>query len=86
MPRYYFHVRRGQLTVLDHQGLELADSVDAEAEAADRAQQFANGAAMNGASMNKASASRAGGIIVADDNWQPCLNCRSKEAKGGAWD
>ena len=23
--RYYFHVRRGQVTVLDHQGVELAD-------------------------------------------------------------
>ena len=64
MPRYYFHVRRGQLTVLDHGGIELADSVDAEAEAAERAQQLANGEAMNGASAS------AGGIIVADDNWQ----------------
>jgi hypothetical protein len=26
MPRYYFHVRRGQVTVLDHEGLRLADS------------------------------------------------------------
>ena len=26
MPRYYFHVRRGQITVLDHEGIELADS------------------------------------------------------------
>ena len=60
MPRYYFHVRRGQLTVLDHEGIELADSVDAEAEAAERAQQLANGEAMNGASMNEASASRGG--------------------------
>ena len=33
MPRYYFHVRRGQLTVLDDEGIELADSADAEGEA-----------------------------------------------------
>jgi len=69
MPRYYYHVRRGQLTVLDHEGIELADYLDAEAEAAERAQRLANGEAMNGASMNEASASR-GTIIVADDNWQ----------------
>ena len=64
MPRYYFHVRRGQITVLDHGGIELADTVDAEAEAAERAQQLVNGEAMNGA-----SAERRRGIIVADDNW-----------------
>jgi hypothetical protein len=74
MPRYYFHVRSGQITILDHEGIELADSADAEAEAAERAQQLANGEAMNGAStngasMNEASASRRW-IIVADDNWQ----------------
>ena len=69
MPRYYFHVRRGQITILDHEGIELAGCADAEAEAAERAQQLANGEAMNGASMNGASAGR-GRIIVADDNWQ----------------
>jgi hypothetical protein len=79
MPRYYFHVRRGQITVLDQEGIELADTVDAELQAAQRAKQVVsgaamngasmNGASMNGASMNEGSASR-GGIIVADDNWQ----------------
>ena len=38
MPRYYFHVSRGQITILDHEGIELADTVDAEVEAAQRAQ------------------------------------------------
>ena len=66
MPRYYFHVRRGQLTVLDHEGVELADTLDAEVEAAQGAQGIAK--AMNGASINEASAS-GGSIIVADDNW-----------------
>jgi hypothetical protein len=73
MPRYYFHVRRGQITILDHEGIELGDTVDAEVEATQRAQQVMdgeamNGASMNGASMNEPSASR-GRIIVADDNW-----------------
>jgi hypothetical protein len=35
MPRYYFHVRRGQLTVLDYVGIVLADTTAAEVEAHD---------------------------------------------------
>jgi hypothetical protein len=27
--RYYFHIRRGQVTVLDNQGLELSDTYEA---------------------------------------------------------
>jgi hypothetical protein len=34
MPRYYFHVRRDQITILDQEGIELAETVDAEVEAA----------------------------------------------------
>ena len=69
MPHYYFHVRRGQITVLDHEGIELADAANAKVEATQRAQQVVNAEAMNGASMNEASASRSRVIIVADDNW-----------------
>ena len=74
MPRYYFHVRRGQMTVLDQEGIELAGTVDAEVEAAQRAQQIVNrgslnGGSLNGGFLNGQSASR-GRIIVADDNWQ----------------
>ena len=52
MPRYYFHVRRGQMTVLDQEGIELADTADAEVEAAQRAQQIVNRESLNGGSMN----------------------------------
>ena len=74
MPRYYFHVRRGQVTVLDQEGIELADTVDAEVEAAQRAQQIVNrgslnGELLNGASLNGEYVSR-GRIVVADDNWE----------------
>ena len=62
MPHYYFHVRRGQITVLDHDGIALADTTHAKVEAAQRAHQVVNGEAMNGASMKEASARR-GGII-----------------------
>ena len=84
MRRYYFHVRRGQITVLDQEGIELADTVDAEVEAAQRAQQIVNrgslngellnGASLNGASLNGASLNgeyvSRGRIVVADDNWE----------------
>src|SRR6185295_7999215 len=72
-------MRRGQMTVLDQEGIELADTVDAEMEAAQRAQQILNRGSLNGGSLNGKflngkflngqSASR-GRIIVADDNWQ----------------
>ena len=74
MPRYYFHVRRGQITILDHEGIEFADTVDAEVEAAERAQQIVNGGSLNGESLNgeslNAKSASRGRIIVADDNWQ----------------
>ena len=33
MPRYFFHVKRGQVTILDQNGLELGGLEEAEAEA-----------------------------------------------------
>ena len=39
MPRYFFHVKRGQVTVLDQEGIELANPAQAEEEAARLAQQ-----------------------------------------------
>jgi hypothetical protein len=63
MPHFYFHVRRGQITILDHEGIELADTVDAEAEATQRAQGLVYGEAMDEASGDRRR------IIVADDNW-----------------
>ena len=62
MPHYYFHVRRGQITILDNEGVALAGAADAEAEAAQRAQGLVSG--------DEASAGR---IIVADDNWETLL-------------
>jgi hypothetical protein len=37
MPRYYFHVKRGQVTFLDHEGVECANLEEAIREAARRA-------------------------------------------------
>jgi|RhiMethySRZTD1v2_1073278.scaffolds.fasta_scaffold1394982_1 hypothetical protein len=60
MPRYYFHVKRGQVTVLDHEGAELLDLAEAEKEALRRAQEIV---ARDGPMIK-------GSIIVADDNWR----------------
>jgi hypothetical protein len=62
MSRYYFHVKRGQVTILDHEGIELADGADAEVEAAQRAKRLVKGASFD-------PSASAGRIIVADDNW-----------------
>jgi hypothetical protein len=40
------------MTVLDQEGIELADTVDAEMEAAQRAQQILNRGSLNGGSLN----------------------------------
>jgi hypothetical protein len=65
MPRYFFHVKRGQMTVLDQEGIELANTAEAEIEAARRAQQIVGEDASKGV-----PASTGGMIIVADENWQ----------------
>src|SRR5262245_17169278 len=36
MPRYYFHIKRGQVVVLDQEGLELSGMAEADKEAARR--------------------------------------------------
>ena len=61
MPRYYFHVRRGQVTILDREGAELPDNAEAEIEALRRAEQIVRGEALKGVP------GRSGAIIVADD-------------------
>ena len=39
MPQYFFHVKRGQVTVLDQEGIELENPAQAEEEAVRRTQQ-----------------------------------------------
>ena len=40
MPRYFFHVKRGQVTILDQNGIELGDHEEAEAEGKRRLQEI----------------------------------------------
>jgi Domain of unknown function (DUF6894) len=64
MHRYYFHVKRGQMTELDHVGVELADIAEATWEAARRAQEIVSRNNLN------AIPPINGAIVIADDAWQ----------------
>jgi len=71
MPRYFFHVKRGQVTVLDQEGIELDNDAQAEEEAARRVQQCLADEAWNGTPVGHEISS--GMIIVADENWRRLL-------------
>jgi hypothetical protein len=64
VPRYFFHAKRGQVTILDQEGIDLGNATQAEEEAARRAQQCLADDARNGTPLSR------GIIIVADDNWR----------------
>jgi hypothetical protein len=59
MRRFYFHVKRGRVTILDNEGSELADTAQAEAEATRRAREI----------VTRTTRADTGTIVVADD-WQ----------------
>jgi len=63
MPRYFFHVRRGQLTVIDREGIELTDFGEVAREAARRGREVATSEAPKGMP-------RQGGFIIVDDEWE----------------
>ena len=63
MSRYFFHVRRGQVTVLDHEGTELEDAEEAAREAARRGREIAARDALQGV------APCSGVIVVANEHW-----------------
>jgi len=60
--RYFFHVKRGQVTILDQEGVELADIREAAREAARRGWEIAAHEALNGAPAGA-------GKIIIDDEW-----------------
>jgi uncharacterized protein DUF6894 len=67
MSRYFFHLRRGQVTVLDQEGVELASIEDAAREATRRAQEIASKDALHGG----VASSRV--ISIADDAWRTVM-------------
>ena len=64
MPQYFFHVKRGQVTVLDEEGIELENPAQAEEEAVRRTQQCLADDAWNSTPVSR------GMIIVDDENWR----------------
>jgi hypothetical protein len=67
MSRFFFHLRRGQVTVLDQEGVELASIEDAAKEATRRAQVIASKDALHGG----LASSRV--ISIADDAWRTVM-------------
>ena len=66
MPRYFFHVRRGDVTVFDREGVELTGIAEAAGEAARRGREAAARDAEN-------SASRGAGRILIEEGWRTVL-------------
>lgn len=62
MPRYYFHIKRGQATFHDLQGVELSDTSEALEEAERRGRDFV-------ASEGQISNAK----ILIDDDWRRVL-------------
>jgi hypothetical protein len=66
VPHYFFHIKHGQVTILDQEGIELDNPAQAEVEAAYRVQKIVTDQALNGPVGRRDSGSM---IIVADENW-----------------
>jgi len=66
MPRYYFHLREGQVTFLDQEGIELAGFDEAGEEAVRRSRELA------AREVSRGNMPR-GMIIVANEHWVPIL-------------
>ena len=64
MPRYYFHIKRGQMTTLDQEGVDLRNTCDAKIAAAQRAKEITT---QEGPEADRRT------IIIADDNWDRLL-------------
>jgi len=66
MPRYFFHIRRGQLTVLDKEGIQLSNVEEAAKEAARCGRQIATAEALKGVPPTN-------GLIIVEDELEDRL-------------
>jgi hypothetical protein len=66
VPRFYFHVRRGQTTVIDRDGMELANETEAAIEAARRGREIATSGALK-------AIPPGGGLIIVEDEWDDAV-------------
>jgi len=73
MPRFFFHLKRGQVTILDQEGVELADIIAATQEAARRGREIAARDALQGIAPDAV-------IVIADEKWQPVFEVPTNDA------
>ena len=65
-PRYFFHVKRGRVTVIDQEGIELPGIEAARKEAVRRRRKLAEQDALQGVSSGRRVA-----IVVTNGEWLP---------------
>jgi len=63
MPRYFFHFKRGQMTILDQVGVELADVTEAAEEAVRRGRNILARDALKSVPFST-------GVIIVEDEWR----------------
>lgn len=66
MPRYFFHIKRGQMTILDQKGIVLANIEEATKEAARLGRELA-------ANQTQVGISPREGMIIIDEEWRTVL-------------
>jgi hypothetical protein len=66
MPRYFFPVRRGQVTEVDRVGVELADIGEAVKEAMRRAAEITRREASSGVALKP-------GVVLIEEGWRTLL-------------
>lgn len=72
MPRYFFHFKRGQMTILDQEGVDLPDLNEAAAEAARRGRAIAARDALK-------SLPFSAGTIIVEDEWRTIFDVRLED-------
>lgn len=76
MPRYFFHLKRGQMTILDREGVELADVAEAAREAVRRGREIARQNAVNARPLGA-------GRIIVDDEWRTIFEVPLEDISNG---
>ncbi len=72
MPRYFFHFKRGQMTILDQEGVDLAGITEAAEEAARRGRAIAARDALKAVPFSN-------GMIIVEDEWRTILEVRLED-------
>jgi hypothetical protein len=72
MPRYFFHFKRGQVTILDQEGVDLPDHSEAAEEAARRGRAIAARDALKSVPFST-------GTIVVEDEWRTIFEVRLED-------